>query len=188
MAGGYCTRPGTFPPSEQRWARMHSKLSESKGCRWAKALLLENPPSSLLPFPSPAGCTRLHVLRAPWAPTLCHRACDSWELWASPPSYKTSQPCLAHRGAQLTLRQGTEGRGVRGPRVRGTKGWLVLLPCLGPLPPRSAFVDTAGGFLWAALQGWEGWGAHRSGGSSCLGAGSREDHPSRQRETEPRPP
>lgn len=55
------------------------------------------------------------------------------------------------------------------------------MPCLGPLPSRSAFVDTAGGYLWAALQGWEGRVAHSSGGSSCLGAGGRKGLASRQR-------
>lgn len=103
------------------------------------------------------------VVRAPWAPhsvtkhlTAGHHllACCPTHSWHCP-APSTGPPTGGPPNTQIQV----EGKGLfRGPRSRGEEGWLVLLAGLGPLLCRSASVDTAGGFLPAALQGRGGEG------------------------------
>lgn len=115
-------------------------------------------------FPSHwLGGDRPPVVRAPWAPHSVTKhltagyhllACCPTHSWHCP-APSTGPPTGGPPNTQIQV----EGKGLfRGPRSRGEEGWLVLLAGLGPLLCRYASVDTAGGFLPAALQGRGGEG------------------------------
>lgn len=72
-----------------------------------------------------------HVLRAPWAPTLCHRACHSWEVSAGPPACKLPAPPSTQNWdspqwgpTNAPMQNGGKGL-FRGPQ--GVRGFFCLV-------------------------------------------------------------
>lgn len=140
--------------------RARIPISRSKPHLWQAGQGCSPRKPSLLP---PSHCPLTgwvpRVLRAPRAPTLCHRAWNSWEIPASPPFHTNSQhpaPGQSTAGPIYCSGAGWRAGAFRGPgserhrRLAGSPAWS------GTTASTSASVDTAGGFLWAALQGWEG--------------------------------